>query len=92
MLVLPFIGIGLAWASTLSMPYAILACATPAHKMGMFMGMFNMSIVIPQLVSGLTLGFFLTRFFEGQAIMMLVLAGVSMLIAAGLSMVVKELD
>ncbi|QYF92921.1 MFS transporter [Massilia sp. PAMC28688] len=92
MLVLPFIGIGLAWASTLSMPYAILACATPAHKMGMFMGMFNMSIVIPQLVSGLTLGYFLTRFFEGQAIMMLILAGVSMLIAACLSMVVKELD
>ncbi|QYF96073.1 MFS transporter [Massilia sp. PAMC28688] len=93
MLVLPFIGIGLAWASTLSMPYAVLACAIPAHKMGMFMGMFNMSIVFPQLVSGLTLGFFLTYVFDGQAIMMLILAGVSMLIAAILSMVVvKELD
>ncbi|NRR30243.1 MFS transporter [Oxalobacteraceae bacterium] len=92
MLIVPFIGVGMAWASTLSMPYAILACTIPAKKMGMFMGMFNMSIVIPQLVSGLTLGFFLTRFFNGQAVMMLVLGGISMLIAAGLSMAVKEVD
>lgn len=92
MLILPFIGIGLAWASTLSMPYAILACTIPANKMGMFMGMFNMSIVIPQLVSGITLGYFLTRYFHGQAIMMLVLGGVSMLLAAGLSLWVQEVD
>lgn len=92
MLVLPFVGVGLAWASTLSMPYAILACGVPAHKMGMLMGMFNMSIAFPQLVSGLTLGFLLSRFFGGQSIMMLVFAGVSMLIAACLSMTVKEPD
>ncbi|MBA5606109.1 MFS transporter [Duganella sp. FT3S] len=91
-LLLPFIGIGLAWASTLSMPYAILACAVPPNKMGMFMGMFNMSIVIPQVVSGLTLGYFLAHYFHGEAVMMLVLGGISMLIAAGLSLVVTELD
>jgi maltose/moltooligosaccharide transporter len=92
LLLLPFIGVGMAWASTLSMPYAMLACAIPGHKMGMFMGMFNMSIVIPQLVSGLTLGFLLARFFGGSAILMLILCGVSMMIAAGLSLLVQEAD
>jgi maltose/moltooligosaccharide transporter len=47
------------------MPYAILAGRIPAHKMGMYMGMFNMSIVIPQVISGATLGYFLTHFFHG---------------------------
>ena len=90
LLPLPFLGVGLAWASTLSMPYSILACTIPAKKMGMYMGMFNMSITIPQIVASGTLGFLLTHFFNGKAIMMLVLGGVSMLIAAGLSMWVKE--
>jgi maltose/moltooligosaccharide transporter len=92
LLPLPFLGVGLAWASTLSMPYAILACTIPAKKMGMYMGMFNMSIAIPQIVAAGTLGFFLTHLFEGKAIMMLVLGGASMLIAAALSMWVKEVD
>lgn len=92
LLPLPFLGVGLAWASTLSMPYAILACTIPAKKMGMYMGMFNMSITIPQIVASATLGFLLTHFFNGKAIMMLVLGGVSMLIAAGLSMWVNETD
>jgi maltose/moltooligosaccharide transporter len=92
LLPLPFLGIGLAWASTLSMPYAILACTIPAKKMGMYMGMFNMSIVIPQIVAAATLGLLLIHFFDGKAIMMLVLGGVSMLLAAALAMWVKEAD
>lgn len=93
MFMLPFLGIGLAWASTISMPYAMLACTLPAHKMGMYMGMFNMSIVIPQIVMALAGGFILSHFFAGQAAMMLVLAGISMLIAAALSMwAVTEVD
>jgi maltose/moltooligosaccharide transporter len=90
LLLLPFVGIGLAWASTLSMPYAILAGKIPAKKMGMYMGMFNMSIVIPQVVSGVCLGFFLTHFFNGSAVMMLILGGVSMLFAAALSLRIQE--
>lgn len=89
---LPYLGVGLAWASTLSMPYAILACTLPAKKMGMYMGMFNMSIVIPQIVAGLVLGYFLKNVFNGEAVMMLVLGGVSMIIAGALSMTVKEED
>jgi maltose/moltooligosaccharide transporter len=92
MLVVAFLGVGLAWASTLSMPYAILACTLPANKMGMYMGMFNMFIVIPQIVAGLTLGYFLTHIFDGHAVMMLVLGGTSMLIAATASMFVKEAE
>lgn len=92
LLLIPFFGVGLAWASTLSMPYAILACTIPAKKMGMYMGMFNTSIVIPQIVAAGTLGFILTHLFNDKAIMMLVLGGISMLIAAGLSMWVKEVD
>jgi maltose/moltooligosaccharide transporter len=91
-LLLPFLGVGLAWASTLSMPYAILACTIPVKKMGMYMGMFNMSIVIPQIVAAGTLGLFLSYVFNDKAVMMLVLGGVSMLIAAGLSLWVTEAD
>ncbi|MCU6499491.1 MFS transporter [Rugamonas sp. A1-17] len=89
-LLLSFAGVGLAWASTLSMPYAILAGKIPAKKMGMYMGMFNMSIVIPQVVSGVCLGYFLTHVFNGSAVMMLVLGGVSMFIAAALAMRIEE--
>jgi len=89
-LLLAFAGIGLAWASTLSMPYAILAGKIPPTKMGMYMGMFNTSIVIPQLISGVSLGFFLTRVFHGNAVMMMVLGGVSMLIAAALALRIDE--
>ena len=89
-LLLAFVGIGLAWASTLSMPYAILAGRIPAKKMGMYMGMFNMSIAIPQLLSGVTLGFLLTHVFHGSAVMMLVLGGVSMLLAAVLALRINE--
>ncbi|WP_343730689.1 MFS transporter [Duganella sp.] len=89
-LLLPFVGIGLAWASTLSMPYAILAGKIPARKMGMYMGMFNMSIVIPQVVSGASLGLLLTHVFHGSAVMMLMLGGVSMLLAALLSLRIRE--
>jgi maltose/moltooligosaccharide transporter len=90
LLLLPFVGIGLAWASTLSMPYAILAGKIPPMKMGMYMGMFNTSIVIPQVVSGATMGLLLTRFFHGSAVMMMMLGGVSMLLAALLSLRIKE--
>jgi maltose/moltooligosaccharide transporter len=55
-LFVPMIGVGIAWASILTMPYAILAGALPAKRMGYYMGVFNFFIVIPQIVSGLLLG------------------------------------
>ncbi|PRY95812.1 MFS transporter [Marinilabilia salmonicolor] len=83
MLIIPMIGVGVAWASILSMPYAILSGALPAKKMGIYMGLFNFFITIPQIVNGLASGPLLKSLFNSQAIYALIIAGVSLLIAAG---------
>ncbi|WP_029510541.1 MFS transporter [Marinilabilia salmonicolor] len=83
MLIIPMIGVGIAWASILSMPYAILSGALPAKKMGIYMGLFNFFITIPQIVNGLASGPILKSLFNSQAIYALIIAGVSLLIAAG---------
>jgi maltose/moltooligosaccharide transporter len=89
-LVLPMIGVGLAWASILTMPYAILAGALPAKRMGYYMGVFNFFVVIPQIVSGLLLGFVTSRFFGGHTASTLALGGASMLVAAVLTLFVRD--
>ena len=78
---IPMIGVGIAWASILSMPYAILSGSLPANKMGVFMGIFNFFIAIPQLVAASILGLMVKFLFDGQAIYALVLGGVSLFIA-----------
>jgi len=90
MLMVPMIGVGLAWASILTMPYAILAGALPPSRMGYYMGLFNFFVVIPQIVSGLVLGFFTTHMFEGHAVRTLVLGGCCMLLAAVLTLFVTD--
>jgi maltose/moltooligosaccharide transporter len=90
MLLIPMIGVGLAWASTLTMPYAILAGALPADKMGFYMGVFNFFIVIPQIVAAAILGFFVRDVFNEQSIYALVVGGVSMIIAGLLNFIVHE--
>jgi maltose/moltooligosaccharide transporter len=65
MLLFSMVGVGIAWASILSVPYAMLAGALPANKMGYYMGVFNFFIVIPQVVAGLILGFFTKNVFAG---------------------------
>lgn len=74
--------VGFAWASILSMPYAILAGALPSNKMGTYMGIFNFFITIPQILAATVLGFMVNHLFAGQTILALVLGGVSMIIAA----------
>lgn len=74
--------VGIAWASILSMPYAILAGAIPGGKMGVYMGIFNFFIVLPQIVNGLIGGPLLKWVFGSQAIYALVIAGVCFLVAA----------
>jgi maltose/moltooligosaccharide transporter len=86
------IGIGIAWASILSIPYAMLSGSLPAEKMGYYMGVFNFFIVIPQIVAGTILGFMLTHFFNGQTIYILVTGGVSMIIAGLLNLWVDDRD
>lgn len=90
MLLLPMVAIGLAWASTLTMPYAILAGALPPNKMGFYMGVFNFFIVIPQIVAAAILGFFVNKVFNNESIYALVVGGVSMIIAGFLNFVVKD--
>jgi maltose/moltooligosaccharide transporter len=89
-LILPMIGIGVAWASILSMPYAILTGSLPAHKMGIYMGIFNFFIVIPQILAATILGFLVKDLFGGESILALVLGGVSMIIAAVLVFFVND--
>jgi len=79
---LPMVGIGIAWAAILAMPYAILSESLPADKMGVFMGVFNFTIAGPQIFSGLVAGSIIKYIFDGQAIYMLVIAGISMLLAS----------
>ena len=90
-LLLPMLGVGFAWASILSLPYALLADCLPAHKMGVYMGIFNIFIVLPQLVAATVLGFLLTTFFGGAPIHALNLGGASLLLAALCMLRVREL-
>lgn len=91
-LILPMIGIGVAWASILSMPYAILAGAINPKKMGVYMGIFNFFIVLPQILNGIIGGPMVKYIYGNQAIFALVLSGVSMIIAAFLVTRVKDVD
>ena len=84
------LGIGLAWASIIAMPYAILTGSLPAKKMGVYMGIFNFFIVIPQITAAAILGFFVKNVFNNEAIYALVIGGVSMVIAAALVTFVKD--
>jgi len=87
---LPMIGVGIAWASILSIPYAMLSGSLPASKMGYFMGVFNFFIVIPQLVAASILGFLVSRFFDNQPVYALFIGGVSMIIAGLITLTVDD--
>ncbi|MEZ7873588.1 MAG: MFS transporter [Bacteroidales bacterium] len=82
MLILPMIGIGVAWGSILAMPYAILAGSLPAKKMGIYMGIFNFFITLPQIFNGIVGGPIVKRLYDSQAIYAIVFAGVALLIAS----------
>ena len=84
------VGVGIAWASILSMPYAILSCSLPAHKMGVYMGIFNFFIVIPQILAATVLGLLVRVLFTGNTIYALVFAGICMLLAAAATLLVND--
>jgi maltose/moltooligosaccharide transporter len=81
-LVLAEVGIGIAWASVLAMPYAILASALPQRKLGVYMGLFNVFIVIPQLLVATVMGAMMKAFFPGQPIWTMLVAGIALAAAA----------
>lgn len=85
-LLVSMVGIGFAWASILSLPYALLSDSVPAEKMGVYMGIFNFFIVIPQLVAASVLGVLLKVFFGGAPIYALALGGASFVLAGLLAL------
>lgn len=89
-LAVPMVGIGIAWASILAMPYAILAPALPAGKTGVYMGVFNFFITIPQIVNAVLGGLILKYCFNLQSINMLVLSGAFLIVAAVCVLFVKD--
>ncbi len=95
LLLLSMVGVGIAWASILSMPYAILSTALPAERMGVYMGVFNFFIVIPEIVASLGFGPAI-RFLFGEnnpnsPLYVVMLGGVCLLVAAGCVTFVKDL-
>jgi maltose/moltooligosaccharide transporter len=86
------LGVGVAWASILAMPYAILTGSLPPSKMGYYMGVFNFFIVIPQIIAAAILGFLVGRLFGGEAIYALAVGGGSLLLAAALTLRVEDRD
>lgn len=87
---LPMIGVGIAWASILSIPYAMLSGSLPSSKMGYYMGVFNFFIVIPQLVAASILGFLVSKFFNSEPIYALFIGGGSMILAGVISLTIND--
>ncbi len=94
-LLLSMVGVGVAWASILSLPYAMLSGSLPSAKMGYYMGVFNFFIVIPQIVAATILGYIVKEFFSNQPVYALIVGGFSMILAGLLTLRVhtnKRLD
>jgi maltose/moltooligosaccharide transporter len=91
-LLVSMVGVGVAWASILAMPYAILTGSLPPSKMGYYMGVFNFFIVIPQIIAAAVLGFVVGKFFAGEAIYALAIGGASLLLAGALTLRVEDRD
>ncbi|WP_260483436.1 MFS transporter [Sphingomicrobium flavum] len=92
MLIISEIGIGIAWASILAMPYAILASNLPQRKLGIYMGLFNVFIVVPQLLVATVMGTIMKIFFPGQPIYTMAFAAATLVLAALAMLRVKNSD
>jgi len=90
MLLISMVAIGIAWASLLTMPYAILSSSVPHNKMGVYMGVFNLFVVIPQILASAILGLLVRTLFHGQAIYAIVLGGAAMIVSGLLMVFVKD--
>ncbi len=89
-LIISMVGIGIAWASILSMPYAIFAKHLPPNKIGVYMGIFNFFIVIPEILATLFFGAIMKNFLDNNSLNAVMFGGVMLLIAAVLTLRVKE--
>ena len=89
-LLISMIGVGMAWASILAMPYAILAGSIPMAKMGVYMGIFNFFITMPQIVNGIIGGSIVKYFYGGNAIYAILMAGVFFILGAAAALRIKD--
>jgi maltose/moltooligosaccharide transporter len=90
MLFASMIGVGIAWASILSMPYVILSVAIPPARMGVYMGVFNLFIVIPQVVMSLIVPNIFNNILAGDPLNAVVLGGISLIVAAATVLIVED--
>ncbi len=90
MLLLTMVGVGIAWASILAMPYAILAGALPPARMGIYMGIFNFFIVIPEIIASLTFQPLVKYVFNQRPLYVVMLGGACLLVAAALVSFVRD--
>ena len=90
LLLLTMLGVGIAWASTLSMPYAVLAASLPPARTGVYMGIFNFFIVTPEILASLFFGWIMNRFLHNNRIYAILAGGFFMLIAAALMQRVRD--
>ena len=88
-LLIAMVGVGIAWASILSLPYAMLSGSLPSAKMGYYMGVFNFFIVIPQIVAATILGFLVEEYLGGEPVYALVVGGFSMILSGLLTLRVQ---
>jgi maltose/moltooligosaccharide transporter len=89
LLFLPMIGIGLGWASLMGNPYVMLAGAVPPERTGIYMGIFNMFIVIPMLINAATLPFYYNSWLGGDSRNAILLAGALMALGGVATLWVK---
>ena len=89
-LLLTMVGVGIAWASTLSMPYAVLAASLPPARTGVYMGIFNFFIVTPEILTSLFFGWIMIHLLHNNRIYAIIAGGVFMLIAALLMQRVRD--
>ncbi len=87
---LPMLGLGVAWSSILSLPYAMLVGALPAKKGGIYMGIFNMFIVLPEIIISLGLGWVMAHLFDNNRLLAVMLGGVCFIIAIPFTLRVQE--
>jgi len=86
------VGVGIAWASTLAMPYAILAGSLPAEKTGIYMGIFNFFIVTPEILASLGFGWVMAHLLGNNRLLAVVAGGVFFVVAAALMQRVRDVS
>ncbi len=92
LLLVSMIGVGIVWASTLAMPYAILAGCLPPEKTGIYMGIFNFAIVLPEIIASLVFGWVMANVLHNNRVLAVMAGGVFMIVAAALMSRVRDVS